>query len=114
MEIENLLQQRDLINEQISDVKTRDIKQSINTLEVNSRVLITKLRDAKSRKSITDSEIAEQMKGLYLEIENLKKLSFSEIYFVSQVQAEITETAQKIADYKGQLREILDDDSIYK
>jgi hypothetical protein len=111
--IETLLEQRELIDAQITDFKTRDIKQNITELEANSRILLTKLRDAKSRKSITDSEIAEQMKGLYLEIENLKKLSFSEIYFVSQVQAEFNENSQKIAEYKSQLRKILDDDANY-
>ncbi len=110
-QIEKLIKQRQAIDAEISDVKTRDIKQAITELEANSRTLLTKVREAKARRLISDEEISKQMRGHYSEIEKLKNLSVSNIYFSNKLQAEINENAQKIADFKGELGRILNDDS---
>ncbi len=109
-QIEKLLKQRQDIDAEIIDVKTRDIKQAITELELNSKALLTKIREAKARRLISDEEIAEQMRGHYAHIEKLKNLSVSNIYFSNQLLAEANENARKIAEYKGQLREMLAED----
>jgi phage host-nuclease inhibitor protein Gam len=105
--IENLLKQRELLNVQIEEEQTKEIRQTINDLQENTRVLSQRLRDAKSRKSITDAEISEQIKACYAEIERLKNLGLSEIYCVSQVQNQINENAEKIVLNKQRLSKIL-------
>ncbi len=105
--IENLLKQRELLDAQINDVKTKNIREQIEELQDNSRVLSQKLQDAKSRKSITDGEISEQIKACYEEIARLKNLGLSEIYIVSQVKNQINENAEKIVLNKQRLSKIL-------
>jgi hypothetical protein len=107
MDIKNLLESRRLLDEQINDVKTKNIREQIEELQDNSRVLSQKLQDAKSRKSITDGEISEQIKACYIEIERLKNLGLSEIYIVSQVKNQINENAEKIVLNKQRLSKIL-------
>jgi hypothetical protein len=105
--IESLLKQRELLDAQINDVKTKNIREQIEELQKDSRVLSQKLRDAKSRKSITDGEISEQIKACYEEIARLKNLGLSEIYFVSQVKNQINENAENIVLNKQRLSKIL-------
>ncbi len=105
--IENLLKQRELLDAQINDVKTKNIREQIEDLQENSRVLSQKLQDAKARKHITEAEISEQIKACYLEIQRLKNLGLSEIYIVSQVKNQINENAEKIVLNKQRLSKIL-------
>lgn len=111
MEIENLLKQRELLDAQITDVKTREIRQTIEELQANSRILLQKLQDAKAKKKTSDADISAQIKSHYAEIEKLKNISFSEIYFVSQIQNQINENASQLAENQKKLREMLADEN---
>jgi uncharacterized protein YoxC len=106
MEIKNLLQARELLNAEIIEAKTKDIKRAISELQTNSQTLTRKLHDARLRRSTSDAEIEAQLNVCYENIDRLKKLRMSDIYFVTNIQAEINSNAQSIADLGKSLREI--------
>jgi hypothetical protein len=106
MDIKNLLESRRLLDEQINDVKTRDIRQEISELRANSQVLTRKLHDARLRRSTSDEQIDAQLKVCYEDIDRLKKLRMSDIFFVTNLQAALNSNAQSIAELGKSLREI--------
>jgi uncharacterized protein YPO0396 len=106
MEIKNLLQARELLNAEIIEAKTRNIRQEISELRANSQVLTGKLHDARLRRSTSDAEIDAQLKVCYEDIDRLKNLRMSDIYFVTNIQAELNSNAQSIAELGKSLREI--------
>jgi uncharacterized protein YPO0396 len=110
MDIKNLLESRRLLDEQINDVKTRDIRQEISELRANSQVLTGKLHDARLRRSTSDATIEAELKVCYESIDRLKKLRMSDIFFVTQLQAELNSNGQRLAELGKSLREILADD----
>ncbi len=101
------MESRRLLDVQIGELKTKEIREQLEELQLNSRVLSQRLRDAKARKHITEAEISEQIKACYLEIQRLKNLGLSEIYIVSQVKNQINENAEKIVLNKQRLSKIL-------
>lgn len=107
MQIENLLKQRELLDAQISDVKTSECRKSIAELETDQAFLIQKLANAKTKKKVTDEELTKQISELKSEIERLKNLSFADIYFVSQVEAELRTNREKLADKRRELKSLL-------
>jgi hypothetical protein len=107
MEIKNLLQARELLDAEIIEAKTRNIRQEISELRANSQVLTGKLHDARLRRSTSDAEIEAQLNVCYAETERLKNLRMSDIYFVTNIQAEINANAQRLAELGKGLREIL-------
>jgi uncharacterized protein YPO0396 len=110
MEIQNLLEARNLLDAEIIEAKTKDIKRAISELRANSQVITGKLHDARLRRSTSDAEIDAQLKVCYEDIDRLKKLRMSDIFFVTNLQAALNSNAQSIAELGKSLREISADD----
>jgi hypothetical protein len=110
MEIQNLLQARKLLDAEIIEAKTKDIRRAISELQTNSQTLTRKLHDARLRRLTSDEQIDAQLKVCYEDIDRLKKLRMSDIFFVTNLQAELNSNAQSIAELGKSLREILADD----
>jgi predicted nucleic acid-binding Zn-ribbon protein len=106
MEIQKLLEARELLDAEITDAQTRDIKQEISQLRANSQILTSKLHDARLRKSTSDKEIESQLKLAYEAVDRLKNLRMSDIYFVTNLQAELNANGLKLAELTKNLREI--------
>jgi ABC-type phosphate transport system auxiliary subunit len=106
--IENLLKQRELLNVQIEEEQTKDIKQEIFELQKDSANLRDKLNSARLRRSTSEAEIDAQLNVCNAEIARLKNLRMSDIYFVTNLQAQINANGQKLAELTKNLREILE------
>jgi Rps23 Pro-64 3,4-dihydroxylase Tpa1-like proline 4-hydroxylase len=103
--IENLLKQRELLDAQINDVKTKNIRENIQELEFNIRSLKEKLSNAKERKRTSEIHIAEQYADLQGQLQKLRDISVADIYFVKRLENDLNENYKNLADNRSKLRE---------
>ena len=106
----NLLKQQELLQAQIADVKTADVREEIDRLKAKERELVQKIADAKAVTKITDADISQKIAEHKAEIKKLNDMSISRIYFRSQLENELRsvqgELTKKQFDLKSLLSEI--------
>jgi molybdopterin converting factor small subunit len=105
--IDNLLKQRELLNEQISDLKTAEVRETIAELDENYKNLRQKLEDARNFKKTSDAEISAKIAEHRAEIEALNNVSFGNIYNVSSIETEMQANGAKLSEQKNILAELL-------
>ncbi len=72
--LENLLLQQELIQAQIDDVRTSDIRQQINDLKRIQQDLFQKSVDAKARRMLDDETAQVQIAEKKVELEKLRNI----------------------------------------
>jgi hypothetical protein len=108
MEIENLLKQRELLDEQILDVKTEEIRKSIAELQQKQRLLQDKLSLANLAKKSNDSANQQLISQKRAELEELQKVFHSDCYFVSQIDSEIKANGRVLTQLEEKLSKIIE------
>jgi DNA-directed RNA polymerase alpha subunit len=109
MEIENLFLQRKALDAQILDVKTAGLREELAELEQNRKFLANKLDLAKKARTMNDGETQRLVAEKSAEIAELKKIYFSDCYFISQIENGIKENGSLIGEKQRELEKALSD-----
>ena len=105
--LENLLKQKELLQAQIADVKTADVKEEIDRLKAKERELVQKIADAKVVTKITDADISQRIAEHKAEIKKLNDMSISRIYFRSQLENELRSVQGELTKKQFELKSLL-------
>lgn len=103
----NLLKQQELLQAQIADVKTADVRQEIERLKAEERELVQKISNAKVAQKISDEEIAEQIAEHKAEIKKLNDISVSKIYFRSKLENSLRLVQHQLTQKQFELKSLL-------
>jgi hypothetical protein len=103
----NLLKQQELLQAQIADVKTADVREEIDRLKAKERELVQKIADAKAVTKITDADISKKIAEHKAEIKKLNDMSISRIYFRTQLENELRLTQGELTKKQLELNSLL-------
>jgi hypothetical protein len=103
----NLLKQQELLQAQIADVKTADVREEIDRLKAKERELVQKIADAKAVTKITDADISQKIAEHKAEIKKLNDMSISRIYFRSQLENELRSVQGELTKKQFELKSLL-------
>ena len=105
--LENLLRQQELLQEQIADIKTADVREEIDRLKAEERELVQKISNAKIAQKLSDEEIAKQIAEHKAEIKKLNDISISKIFFRSKLENSLRLTQHQLTEKQNELKSLL-------
>jgi hypothetical protein len=105
--LENLLRQQELLQEQIADIKTADVREEIDRLKAEERELVQKISNAKIAQKLSDEEIAKQIAEHKAEIKKLNDISISKIFFRSKLENSLRLIQHQLTEKQNELKSLL-------